>query len=83
MAKVKAKYDSRPIYHPVPDKQKQGPEPEARTVTQDTSSRSRGPIQAQRATAFRGRSLIQRGQKRNNMGDAIVVKDDESDLAQG
>jgi hypothetical protein len=83
MAKIKAKYDSRPIYHPVPNRQDRGPEPEARTATQDTSSRSRGPIQARRATASRGRSLIQRGQKRDNTGDAIIVRGDESDLAQG
>jgi hypothetical protein len=83
MAKIKAKYDSRPIYHPVPDKQNQGPEPEARITTQDTGNRSKGPIQARKATASRGRSLMQRGQKQDNTGDAIVIRGDESDLAQG
>jgi hypothetical protein len=83
MAKIKAKYDSRPIYHPVPDRQNRGPEPEARTATQDTGNRSKGPIQARRAIASRGRSLMQKSQKRNNIKDAIVIRGDESDLAQG
>ncbi|KAJ3560527.1 hypothetical protein NPX13_g9270 [Xylaria arbuscula] len=77
MAKVRAAYDTRPIYHPVIEKIPQDPTPgERRTI-------AKNPGQAQEPRIARSRSPARRGQKRVNTGDTLAPGNKENEPSTG
>ncbi|KAI1290508.1 hypothetical protein F5Y03DRAFT_401225 [Xylaria venustula] len=73
MAKIRAAYDARPVYHPTTEKEPQDSTPgELRTT-------AREPGRTHEPGTSRSKSPVRRGHKRANTGDVYMSGDKENE----